>query len=171
METITKSEYAVVLTTTLNLLREHHACAPRYERLLRCLGGPSFDHDAPINLLTILEHNGLDDTLWALRATAQNCDRIARLLACDYAESVLPIYERRYPGDSRPRNCIEVAQRFSLGMATTEELAAAGDAAGDAAWDAAGDAAWNARAAAGDAAREKQKEIFVGYLQPESANA
>ena len=49
--------------------------------------------------------------------------------------------------------------------------AAAGDAAGDAAWDAAGDAAWNARAAAWNAAGEKQKEIFVGYLQPESANA
>ena len=48
---------------------EAHACAPRYEHLLRCLGGPSIDHDAPINLLTILEYNGVDDCLWALRAT------------------------------------------------------------------------------------------------------
>ena len=94
MVTATKSEHAMVLATTLNLLREHHACASRYEHLLQCLGGPSFDHDAPINLLTILEHNGLDDAFWALQATTQNCDRLARLLACDYAAEVLPIYQK-----------------------------------------------------------------------------
>ena len=63
------------LTTTLNRLRAAGACESRYAHLLRALGGTSVDHDAPINLLTILEHNGMDDCLWALCATAENCDQ------------------------------------------------------------------------------------------------
>ena len=80
--------------------------------------------------------------------------------------------------DIRSRNAVEVAERFAVGGATREELAAAcdaacdaargaargaartaacdaaGDAAGGAAWDAAGDAARDAaRTAACDAAR------------------
>ena len=58
------------LTTTLNRLRAAGACESRYAHLLRALGGTSFDHDAPINLLTILEHNGVDDFLWTLGSTA-----------------------------------------------------------------------------------------------------
>ena len=30
------------------------------------------------------------------------------LLACDFAESVLPIFEKKYPEDNRPRRAIEV---------------------------------------------------------------
>ena len=58
------------LTTTLNRLRSAGACESRYAHLLRALGGTSVDHDAPINLLTILEHNGVDDALWTLHSTA-----------------------------------------------------------------------------------------------------
>ena len=48
----------MVLTTTLNRLRAANACTERYQPLLKALGGTSFDHEAPINLLTILEHKG-----------------------------------------------------------------------------------------------------------------
>ena len=58
------------LTTTLNRLRAAGACEARYAHLLRALGGTSVDHDAPINLLTILEHNGVDDVVWTLRSTS-----------------------------------------------------------------------------------------------------
>jgi hypothetical protein len=83
--------------------------------------------------------------------------RKLRLFACDCAERVLPIFEKRYPGDNRPREAIRIARLFDDGLATAEELDAAEDAAGDAVWDAAeaaardaaGAAAW---AAAGDAA-------------------
>jgi len=157
-----KSE-AVLLTTTLNRLREHGACVEGYEKLLRHLGGPSFDHNAPINLLTILESNGVDDCLWALRATEQNCTVVARLMACDFAEAVLPIWESAYPSDTRPREAIAVSRRYARGSASVEELAAARvaraaawnsawlvwDAARVAAWDSARDSAWDsARAAA-----------------------
>jgi len=77
-------------------------------------------------------------------------ERAARLFACDCAEVVLPIYERKYPKESAPRLAVETARRFANGEASAGELYAAWDAARDAAWGAAGAAA---RAAAGDAAR------------------
>ena len=76
-----------------------------------------------------------------------------RLIAADFAERVLPLFEDHYPDDDRPRKAIEAARAFARGEITREQLAAAGDAAGAAAraaaWAAAGDAAG---AAAGDAA-------------------
>ena len=59
------------------------------------------------------------------------------LLACDFAERVLPIYEARFPGDDRPRRAIEVRRRYEMGQATLEELANAYAAAADAAANAA----------------------------------
>ena len=86
-------------------------------------------------------------------------DRVARLFACDCAERVLPIYEKDYPKDKRPRQAIEVARRYAEGKASDSELAAARAAAWAAAraaaWDAARAAAWDAaRAAARDAAMD-----------------
>ena len=56
-------------------------------------------------------------------------DWTARLFACDCAERVLPIYEKEYPDDKRPREAIEAARRYAEGKATKKELAAASDAA------------------------------------------
>jgi hypothetical protein len=136
-----------MLTTTLRLLKSKDACSDRYAHLLAALGGASADSDAPITLEFILDHNGLDDALWALRATIEDCSAFARTLACDFAARVLPIYEQQYPGDLRPRQCIDTARRYAHGTATRDEMDAA---ARDAAW-AARDAAWAARDAARDA--------------------
>lgn len=85
-------------------------------------------------------------------------EQVAREFAADCAERVLPIFERRHPGDDRPRKAIVAARAFARGDIADDELAAARAAAGDAARAATGDAAWAAtgdaaRAAAGDAAR------------------
>ena len=48
-----------------------------------------------------------------------------RLFACDCAEQALPIYEKDYPDDKRPRKAVETARLFAEGKATQEELAAA----------------------------------------------
>jgi hypothetical protein len=150
------------LQTTLNIIRAAKPCADGWAKLLKSL--PSdIDHDAKIDFSHILESNGLEDTLWGLRCVLpeqeKERDREARLLACDYAENVLPLFEKEYPNDKRPRECIEVARRFANGKVTRAELAAAGDAAW-AAWADARDAAWAAwaawdaaRAAGADAAR------------------
>ena len=83
-------------------------------------------------------------------------DKSLRLFACDVAQSVLHIFEEKYPDDLRPRQAIEVSRRFANGDATQEELyaarSAAWSAAGDVAQAAAGYAAWAARDAAGSAA-------------------
>jgi len=171
------------LTTTFRLLRKALACTPRYEFLRKALSREEYGDDTSINLLTILDTNGLDDALWALSATAENCDKVARLMAADLAEQVLPIWQK-YSRDKRPELAIKAARDFANNLITSEER----DAAGAAAWAAARDAAWAAardaaraaawaaaRAAARDAAwdaawaaaREKQKEIFISYLRPE----
>lgn len=92
-------------------------------------------------------------------------ERIARLYACDCAERVLPLWERQYPGDERPRRCLAVARAYADGEATADELTAARDAAWAAryaAWAAAeaasryaaGITAWAAAEAAARAAAE-----------------
>jgi len=60
----------MTITTTLNRLKAAGACRDRYEYLVKALGGVSFDHDAPINALTILEHNGIADVEWLLASSA-----------------------------------------------------------------------------------------------------
>lgn len=49
-------------------------------------------------------------------------ERVARLLACDYADSVLPLYEAEYPEDERPRRILSVAQRYAWGRAEEDEF-------------------------------------------------
>ena len=64
------------------------------------------------------------------------------------AERVLPSYEKRFPGDTRVRECIATTRRYLAGQAATaEDLLASRQAAHAAAADAAADAA----AAAADA--------------------
>jgi len=163
----------VTLTTTLNRLRSADACVSRYAHLLRALG-PSFDHDAPINLLTILEHNGTEDCLWALCATAENCDQVARLMAADFAEAVLPVFESQYPNDSRPRAAIEAARKFATGEITAAAEAAAWAAAKAAAWaasDAAKDASWAAAMAASDASEAASRAAAMAASDASEAAA
>ena len=76
-----------------------------------------------------------------------------RLIAADFAERVLPLFEAEYPDDDRPRKSIDAARAYARGEITKAQRDAAGAAAGAAAWAAAGAAAWAAaRAAAGAAA-------------------
>ena len=147
----------MILSTTFAKLKEFGACESGYKKLATHLGGiTKYGRDKPINLLTILDSNGIEDCLWALRAAIESDrDKIARMFACDCAEAVLPIFESEKPDDPRPRKAIQTARDYAVGLATQEQLAAARVAAWDAARDAARDAAWAAAwAAARDAARD-----------------
>ena len=144
-----------MLHTTFALLRQHGACTDGYKKLAKALGGvKAYGQDKPIPLTAVLDSNGLDDTLWCLRAVLPEekaeRDKQARLLACDYAERALnrEREDGREPGPSS-WDAIRVARAFALGQATNAELAAAWAAAGVATRAAAGTAA---RAAAGTAA-------------------
>jgi hypothetical protein len=139
------------LTTTFTLLRRARACTSRYKFLRESL--KDVKDDEPINLITILETNGLDDALWALCATAENCDKVARLMAADFAEQVIPIW-KKYSQDKRPELAIKAARDFAEGRITRDELAAAeaaAVAAARAAAEAAAEAATEAAARAAGA--------------------
>jgi len=161
-----------VLTTSLRLLRDHEACADRYAHLVAALRQRG--HRGAIPLSLILRLNGLHDALWALRATpAQQSaerDQVARLVRLGYARHVLPIYERQYPADQRPRNAIVVARLFAIGRATAHESAVASAAAG-AAVRAAANATVRASRAACSAARDAMRAARDAARATETATA
>ena len=182
-----------LLQVTFNTLKRYHACQDRYSYLSKSLGGDEiYGLDTPINVLTILEHNGLGDAIWALRATLQSSDKVCRLFSADCAESVLHIFEDEQLDDMRPRNAIQAARDFANGLISWSELK---DAAWDA-WDAsnlmttgadlAAWAAWAAWAASdsvaadaasasweasdeSDAEESKQVQFLKNYLIADSA--
>lgn len=145
------------LTTTLKLLQDNNACVDGYRKLKKSLGAKWSD-TKPINLLAVLKSNGVDDMLWCLRATQQNSDKVSRLMAADFAESVLHYFTKERPNDERPANAIQAARDFANGKI----VAAAGAAAWAAAWAAARAAAG---AVAGDAETKKQAAIIRKWLK------
>ena len=115
------------LTTTLALLKQHGACESGY-KILRKHVGIKWPDDKPINLLTVLKSNGVQDMIWCIRATEQPYADHWQLMCkmyADFAESVLPLFEKAVPGNSAPRLAIEAAR-----TATPETAEAAGWAAG-----------------------------------------
>ena len=116
-------------------------------KLARSLGGVNeYGKDTPISLDKILESNGLQDTIWSLRATTESSENLLTEFVCKCAEHVLHFYEDKYPDDKRPRLAIEAA-RQCITNKSPAAWAAARDAR-DAAWAAARDARDAARAAA-----------------------
>lgn len=43
-------------------------------------------------------------------------DKTLRLFAADCAERVLPVFEKEYPADDRPRRAIQAARDFANGL-------------------------------------------------------
>ena len=91
----------------------------------------------------------VEDRLWVVLRESVIPRRELHLLACKWAREALAVV-----GNPDPRSvaAVDCAKRFARGKATTEELAAARDAACDAACSAACDAAWAAARAAAWAA-------------------
>ena len=146
------------MQTTLNKIIFHSPCKEGWEKLLNHLNKTQAD-DEPLELRTILQSNGLNDTIWSLRAV-EGKDKEIRLFAADCAELVLPIYEKHYPDDNRPRLAILAARDYANGLITLEELSAACDAASAAAY-AACDAASAAARAAAYAARSARAAAYA----------
>jgi hypothetical protein len=176
---------------TLNLIKSKSPCEDGYAKLLKSLGKTQAD-DEPIRIEQILESNGINDTIWVIWNCIKGREMDKRNLLADIAESVLHIFEAKYPDDTRPRRAIEGLRDEKVDREGLRELAedaaeAARAAAEDAAWAAdavaraadgaawaAMDAAWAAaeaaRAAAavwqdsGEAEREKQKGFILKWF-------
>lgn len=143
--------------TTLNKIREHSPCREGWETLLTSLGKTKPDDD-PLSFKTIIESNGLDDAIWALRSIDVPEVRLFAVRCVRQIQHLLT--------DERSLSALDVAEAFAVGEATEDEFFAARDAA----WDAARDAAWDAaRAAAWDAAWDAQKEDFTAIFCSEDA--
>ena len=120
-----------MLHTTFRKAKTAEACIESYKKFAKHKGGlRKWGKDTPFGLDEVLEVCGLNDALWCLQIVTESADREIRLFACDCAERVLPLYEKQYPNDKRPRRAIEMARKFANRQATQDELAAAWDAAG-----------------------------------------
>lgn len=108
------------MKTTLKKIREHDPCEDSWKKLLQSLGKTKAD-DTEVTIRYILDLLGVEDAIWLLRSV-EGHDREIRLFACDCAESVLYLFEEKYPYDNRPRNAIEVARKHANGNAINNEL-------------------------------------------------
>jgi hypothetical protein len=113
-----------------------------------------------LSLIDILDMPNVPatDRLWVILRPGILADQMQAELACDFAASVLWIWEEEFPRDKRPHATIETKRRWLCGTATDTQLDAARTTLWTVAfattWAAARDAAWAAVwAAARDAAR------------------
>lgn len=144
--------------TTLRKIKDCDPCGDGWNKLLKSLNKTEAD-DEPLPFSHILESNGLEDAIWAMRS-APEYDREWRLFAVFCARQVQYLMT-----DERSINAIDVAERYANGLATEKELAVASDAA----WDVASGPSWGAvvaaRATAGstawDTAGAAQKEYLT----------
>ncbi len=127
------------MQTTLKKIRAHSPCASGWTRLLTFLGKTKVDDEALL-LSTVLQSNGLNDTLWCLRAV-DGFEREKRLFAVWCARQVQHLMT-----DPRSLAALDVVEQFANGQASLEELGAA-NADADAANADARNAAWAANAA------------------------
>ena len=152
-----------MLTTTFHLLRKHNACKIRYAVLRKSLRGRR--DNEPIGIVEVLDHNGLDDALWALRAVpdeqAAERDRLARLFACWCLRQVWNLL------DDSSRATVEVAERYAFGEATLDDMAAARAAA---AYDSAA-SAYAAAAAYAAYAANAANAAYYAYAAARAADA
>ena len=131
-----------MITTTLRQIRQHEPCADGWRTLLSSLGKTGADDD-PLPLVTILQSNGLDDTLWCLRTITGHDKEITRFaLAC--AQDV-----RHLMTDQRSLDALDALARHLESPLSKQEL------------DQVVAAAWAAQAVeARAAARARQVQIF-----------
>ena len=130
------------MKTTIRKLYKYGPCSDGFAQLIYSVTGrkepPEMNISEQLSLLTkeergreidlieILEFNGIGNAVWALRCFDYKdyC-----LFLADVAESVLPVFEAEYPADDRPRKAIKAIRDYHVGKITEEELAAAARAA------------------------------------------
>jgi len=156
-----------VIHTTLQLCKDNNACAPGYEKLIKYVG-LDYPKDEPISLLTVLESNDLEDTLWVLESATKEDSKIFRMkFGVWCAEQCYKYWEAKYPNDDRVKKCIDATHNFINDSATQVELAAYAAAARSAATDAINAAAY----AAADAAYAAAYAAYAAYAAADAAYA
>ena len=112
------------MKTTFRKIESFSPCKVGWNKLMEL--NPEKDMDREITILEILNHNGVRDAFWALRT--QDYKDYCLILA-DVAESVLHIFEEKYPKDKRPREAIDAIRLWADEKITNQELACSAAAA------------------------------------------
>ena len=134
------------ITITLAQIKKHSPLDWVWSRVLKANGGEGADLKKRFPVSSILDSNGLDDTLWVLGCLPEY-NVLWRKFAWWCAAQV-----KDNARDDRVSRCLEVVKRYNEGLATDEELAAQLAAA---TWPAAEEAAEAEAAAAAAAAESK----------------
>ena len=92
-------------------------CKHGWDKAIKSLGTDWLD--TIVTPMDILKHAGIRDAVWCLRVFGYKdyC-----LFNADMAEIVLHLFEDKFPGDKRPRKCIEGIRLYHDGEITDEEL-------------------------------------------------
>ena len=98
-------------TTTLNRIWEV-ATSEELKSLLQAFGKAQPD-DVPIPFVQVVEAIGFEVASMYVR-TLEIHDSEIRLLACDIAEMVLPLFEAKYPEEDFPHRAIEAAASMPM---------------------------------------------------------
>jgi hypothetical protein len=109
------------LYTTLRMMaefshRHSELNNPRLERLINSLS-VDWSADELIDLVSILEFSGVNNCLWALRTIFNKkalCHRIIIKFKLALAKKHLPNYEKNYPKNTGPRECLDLIQRWII---------------------------------------------------------
>lgn len=104
-----------MITTTLNKIRAHKPCENGWKKLLEHLGKTKAD-DEPLPLLTILESNGVEDTIWCFRTLPEHNSKWQHF-AVDCAERVKHLMK-----GPRSLEALRVARLHADGLATDKEV-------------------------------------------------
>ena len=144
-----------MINITLQQIRNISPCENMWLKILAANGGTKADFSKTFPVASILESNGLDDTLWVLRCLPEH-NNLWRKFAWWCAKRVEHIADNDVVSD-----CLEVILKHSNGEATDGELEAAEDAAWDEADAAAGPTAW-AILAVRDAAQTVTEATEIG---------
>ena len=102
------------MKTTLRELKE---VISNYNKLTSNLDTDNLDTE--VTILQVLDSNGIKDAVRALKT--QDYKDYCLFLA-NVAESVLHLFEEKYPNDQRPRKCIEGIRLWYAGEISDKEL-------------------------------------------------
>lgn len=117
------------ITTTLNAMHDFFP-SEEWKILLKHLGKTEAN-DEPLKFSTIAEMN-VTVAYRCLMTLPKECRPAIYKLTADVAERVLPIFENRYPNDTRPREAIAALRGYALGKVTREYAEAKSEAAAQA---------------------------------------
>jgi hypothetical protein len=118
----------MAITITLNDIRKYDPPTKEWGMLLRHLSKSQAD-DEPLKFSTIIKRNTTSFAYWCVDILPGEYERDKLLLCADLAERTLHIFERKYPGDDKPRKAIQATRDYANGLITGVDYDAIKDAA------------------------------------------